>query len=1149
MLLCGLALVLGAPPAEAFSTRVHIMLANRIRDALAAGGTSIQLWQGGHSVTVSPDDARAILDEPEAFRAGAIGPDNMIFPGMTDPSHALHQRPFEQCQRLYEMAVLDKERAYAIGCFLHGASDAVAHHYVNQMSGETFTLNPISEGRDGGLSNVVRHIVAEDMIQDAVLAQSPSDLSADRLAHEIPTGFVLRSYFDLDSPVYELMAAHAIEAYNQQIENNPGITLPEVIYGLDVAPADQFVLLPVYVEQIHLLRAWLRQSLQGRIAGMQDWNTDAGSQLLVLPGDDGVLGTRDDDTDCSASCAQTFAEYFVYVGLMEPRYDAGGNALPPAFDKVSDKFGADLDDLMPSMMDTVINVSTRFNLPLDQGGQGLEDITVGEVEADFVPLVDWSNQITTVDSQSIAVAISPQWLTDMGVFFQTFGINVDVTAFIEAILEPIIAPIRDGIREFVIGQAIAFIEDLTVEYRANFASTRDEYTVRLQAAMNPALGGGTMLDRFFESGLYGHSFNIVAAAIGNHAAVLPVDGAHEEGVGPASFDCSYTATWMQAGACEYLREVVFPLGEDVRGAMSILTGGQPYPAQLEGDSPIECHDGSLTSFAASPSSANCYITTLQSLETFPQGSISRAFPPAFSDEPAVCTNIIVPGLPGPPDNPTTTGAGGAGAGGGSGDGGDDDGKDDDDDDDDGKDGKNDGAADAAADEGCGCKLAGTTSPTGTPFAAALLIAGAILWRRARRASAVALAATAIVAAGCGDSAAEDDAASGGGRITGAGGDDDDDDDDDDDGDGGRNGDGGASGSPSSTGGGPTSSSSSNASSTTSTGSGGAAAQALLDKLDGTAWNALLRRDGTERERAYELWFDGEQQLWAEVRNPFGPSRKDRRGEFVISSDGSTVTAVDDDSGAVEVWSVVVEDGSPRTLHLERDGVDEVFVEGVWPEPLGGLTAELRTFTADGAVADAYCKSGTFCSIEYGDMFDFARGASSEEETGRDLVAGSQLRSWYNVPNFAVTDVDGFDFQTLGGSELSDQFNFFVRYTGYIDTPGGVFSMRERDDDVGELNPTDYGGVWVFLGDDAGVGGYDDLFLGVNAFGFCSDGSDDEPAAESGAGLVAVEIIMVRCNTDGPAVDVEMAYEGEDWAYVGDQSTVPDTSIELFPAGL
>ena len=83
MLLVGLALLLGSPPAEAFSTRVHIMLANKIRDALAAGGTSIQLWQGGYAVNITPDDARAILDEPEAFRAGAIGPDNMIFPGMT----------------------------------------------------------------------------------------------------------------------------------------------------------------------------------------------------------------------------------------------------------------------------------------------------------------------------------------------------------------------------------------------------------------------------------------------------------------------------------------------------------------------------------------------------------------------------------------------------------------------------------------------------------------------------------------------------------------------------------------------------------------------------------------------------------------------------------------------------------------------------------------------------------------------------------------------------------------------------------------------------------------------------------------------------------------------------------------------------------
>ena len=59
--------------------------------------------------------------------------------------------------------------------------------------GETFTLNPISAGRQEGFGNVVRHILAEDMIQDAANAGDPGAFTAERLQHEILQGFVLRT--------------------------------------------------------------------------------------------------------------------------------------------------------------------------------------------------------------------------------------------------------------------------------------------------------------------------------------------------------------------------------------------------------------------------------------------------------------------------------------------------------------------------------------------------------------------------------------------------------------------------------------------------------------------------------------------------------------------------------------------------------------------------------------------------------------------------------------------------------------------------------------------------------------------------------------------------------------------------------------------
>lgn len=57
--------------ARAFSTRVHIMIANDLHDAAASGDGAVTLWQGEHAVVLTEDDARAIIAEPEAFRAGA----------------------------------------------------------------------------------------------------------------------------------------------------------------------------------------------------------------------------------------------------------------------------------------------------------------------------------------------------------------------------------------------------------------------------------------------------------------------------------------------------------------------------------------------------------------------------------------------------------------------------------------------------------------------------------------------------------------------------------------------------------------------------------------------------------------------------------------------------------------------------------------------------------------------------------------------------------------------------------------------------------------------------------------------------------------------------------------------------------------------
>ncbi len=193
-------------------------------------------------------------------------------------------------------------------------------------------------------------------------------------------------------------------------------------------------------------------------------------------------------------------------------------------------------------------------------------------------------------------------------------------------------------------------------------------------------------------------------------------------------------------------------------------------------------------------------------------------------------------------------------------------------------------------------------------------------------------------------------------------------------------------------------------------------------MRGTVWHALLDRDG--KERAYELSFHESEAKFGEIRNPFGPARRLLYADFEVSSDGNTLFAVDEISGDVSEWEIELVSSNPRRLRLTKSGTLEEFDEGFWPIPDTGLTAEVRVFAADGIVANAYCKASSIqCGIDYDALFGFARGEPVETALESDIVGGALLLSWYNVPNFTVTDVHGFGFDSLGGTLLSDQYNF------------------------------------------------------------------------------------------------------------------------------
>ncbi len=323
------------------------------------------------------------------------------------------------------------------------------------------------------------------------------------------------------------------------------------------------------------------------------------------------------------------------------------------------------------------------------------------------------------------------------------------------------------------------------------------------------------------------------------------------------------------------------------------------------------------------------------------------------------------------------------------------------------------------------------------------------------------------------------------------------------------------------------------------------AKKLLAALGDTTWHGSGTRNG--KARALELRFRGSSLQWAEIVNPYGPSRRRELRSFIIEDDAKTIVATANtplswkdrtDATGPKSYAVKLKPGSPRTLEVTRDGTTEVFTEGEFPKPAGGLTARVRAFPA-GAIEDAFCKAGS--GFDYPTFLNFARGKSGTA-LAEDIVAGAKLNAWVDssgLNRFSVTDVDGF--KNAGGTDLSDNFNFFVQYTGFINHPGGDFTMRERDDSVED-------GVWAFLGPKVGSVNTNDIFLEVHGFPF-ADKTEDTPDTAMAKGKVPIEIIVARCAKPIENIHVEIAFHFVDFQLVSTVSSEPLVNDTLFPPAL
>ena len=145
-------------------------------------------WQGG-SYSVPNNVREAILENPEFFRAGALGPD--MFPDMLFGQGVIHPEysgvwlefMFEEFKKISSLDPKHKEiHAFLLGQMMHYCGDLFGHGYVNEHAGGWFpSITSIMES--GNVQIMANHMKIESYMDKKVPANTPTSI-------KIPTGFL-----------------------------------------------------------------------------------------------------------------------------------------------------------------------------------------------------------------------------------------------------------------------------------------------------------------------------------------------------------------------------------------------------------------------------------------------------------------------------------------------------------------------------------------------------------------------------------------------------------------------------------------------------------------------------------------------------------------------------------------------------------------------------------------------------------------------------------------------------------------------------------------------------------------------------------------------------------------------------------------------
>ena len=178
--------------ALAWGKSTHVFTANNIIASTWSGTSSVKYEDSTYNFTIPEEFRQAIQNYPQAFRAGALGPDmypdiltGQMYIHPADPNIDSGEWITYLCNAVNKMGKDTEGRkvalAFTLGCILHYCGDLFGHDFVNTFSGGAFPSVASAEMLDvksERLNNVLSHLSVEKYMDDLILPQYSSSYGA-----------------------------------------------------------------------------------------------------------------------------------------------------------------------------------------------------------------------------------------------------------------------------------------------------------------------------------------------------------------------------------------------------------------------------------------------------------------------------------------------------------------------------------------------------------------------------------------------------------------------------------------------------------------------------------------------------------------------------------------------------------------------------------------------------------------------------------------------------------------------------------------------------------------------------------------------------------------------------------------------------------